>query len=210
MNNNKPSLSRYRRTCSICGHSRCAEIETDFITWRSPPAIAKDTDYQTAAVLQARLCPRAIRQASAQYPGGSGADYREGGEVDVTAAAVVGAVPGLQQNQLNGPVFVPGCLSEIGWLESGFLGDTSQHHRAKFIAVIERPCVARKVGMAEFLMRACLTNESPANFEKRLVNEASFSARPLTHAILRSRLMEFGGFSFECSTSSATDRRAMA
>jgi hypothetical protein len=42
MTTNKPSLGRHRRTCSVCRHMKCAEIETDFIAWRSPAAIAKE------------------------------------------------------------------------------------------------------------------------------------------------------------------------
>ncbi len=53
-------------------------------------------------------------------------------------------------------------------------------------------------------------NTSPANLEQRLVNKASFAARPIAQAIARSRLIEFGGSWRECSTSSATARRAIA
>jgi hypothetical protein len=64
--------------------------------------------------------------------------------------------------------------------------------------------------MAKFFVGADLTKIRPTNFEKRLVYEAGLSAWPLAHAILRSTLMELGGSSLECSTSSATERSAMA
>jgi hypothetical protein len=35
----KPTLGRHKRTCSVCRHTKCEEIETDFIAWRSPAAI---------------------------------------------------------------------------------------------------------------------------------------------------------------------------
>lgn len=59
-------------------------------------------------------------------------------------------------------------------------------------------------------MGADLPKVSPADLEKRLIYEAGLGAWPLAHAILRSTLIELGGSSVECSTSSATERSAMA
>jgi hypothetical protein len=64
--------------------------------------------------------------------------------------------------------------------------------------------------MAEFLVGADLTQVSPADFEQCSINDSSLGARPLAHAILRSRLIVVGGASSECSTSSAIDRSAIA
>ena len=38
------SLGRHRRACGICHHPQRAEIEADFIAWRSPAAIAAEYD----------------------------------------------------------------------------------------------------------------------------------------------------------------------
>jgi hypothetical protein len=37
-----PNLGRHKRNCSVCCHLKLAEIEADFISWRSPAAIAQD------------------------------------------------------------------------------------------------------------------------------------------------------------------------
>jgi hypothetical protein len=36
------SLGRHKRNCTVCAHAKCADIEADFISWRSPAAIAAD------------------------------------------------------------------------------------------------------------------------------------------------------------------------
>ena len=36
------SLGRHRRNCTVCGHPKCAEIDADFVSWRSPGAIAQE------------------------------------------------------------------------------------------------------------------------------------------------------------------------
>jgi hypothetical protein len=59
-------------------------------------------------------------------------------------------------------------------------------------------------------MRADLAEKNPTDFEQGSIDETGLGARPLTHAIARSRLIEFGGSAVECSTSSATERKAMA
>ena len=38
----KPNPGRHKRNCSVCCHLKLAEIEADFISWRSPAAIAQD------------------------------------------------------------------------------------------------------------------------------------------------------------------------
>ena len=40
------NLGRHRRNCSICAHEQREAIESDFVSWRSPAAIA--TDYGLA------------------------------------------------------------------------------------------------------------------------------------------------------------------
>jgi hypothetical protein len=38
------SIGRHKRHCTVCGHEKCAEIEADFIGWKSPAAIAEEYD----------------------------------------------------------------------------------------------------------------------------------------------------------------------
>jgi hypothetical protein len=87
------NLGRHRRNCSVCSHSKCAEIEADFVSWRSPAVIAQEygladraSVYRHAHALG--LFPkrqRNVRSALERI-------IEKAGEVDVTAAAVVAAV----------------------------------------------------------------------------------------------------------------------
>ena len=87
------NLGRHRRNCSVCSHPKCAEIETDFVLWRSPGAMAQEygladraSVYRHAHALglfQRRQ--RNVRAALEKI-------IEKAGEVDVTAAAVVAAV----------------------------------------------------------------------------------------------------------------------
>lgn len=64
--------------------------------------------------------------------------------------------------------------------------------------------------MRKFAMGTHLPKEPPSNFKKGFIDDARLGARPLAHATFRSMLIEFGGDSVECSTSSAIERSAMA
>ena len=87
------SLGRHKRACSVCGHHQREEIETAFIGWRSPAAIASEfgladraSVYRHAHALglfQKRQ--RNVRAALERI-------IEKAGEVDVTASAVVAAV----------------------------------------------------------------------------------------------------------------------
>jgi hypothetical protein len=77
----------------VCRHMKCAEIETDFVTWRSPAAIAKEYElsdrssiYRHAHALG--LFPKRQRNVRAALE----RIIEKAGEVEVTAAAVVAAV----------------------------------------------------------------------------------------------------------------------
>jgi hypothetical protein len=37
-----PNRGRHQRNCSVCSHAQREEIESDFIAWRSPAAIAQE------------------------------------------------------------------------------------------------------------------------------------------------------------------------
>lgn len=89
----KFSIGRHKRTCSVCRHERRGEIESAFIGWRSPAAIAEEygladraSVYRHAHALglfQKRQ--RNVRAALERI-------IEKAGEVDVTASAVVAAV----------------------------------------------------------------------------------------------------------------------
>ena len=36
------SLGRHGRNCSVCSHPKRAEVEAEFVSWRSPGAIAQE------------------------------------------------------------------------------------------------------------------------------------------------------------------------
>src|SRR5271170_3011117 len=88
-----PSLGRHKRTCSVCAHKQREELESAFISWRSPAAIAEEyglsdrsSVYRHAHALglfQKRQ--RNVRAALERI-------IEKAGEVDVTASAVVAAV----------------------------------------------------------------------------------------------------------------------
>jgi hypothetical protein len=87
------SLGRHQRNCSVCGHQQRDEIESAFIGWRSPAAIAEEygladraSVYRHAHALGLfEKRKRNIRAALERI-------IEKAGEVDVTASAVVAAV----------------------------------------------------------------------------------------------------------------------
>jgi hypothetical protein len=87
------SLGRHRRTCSVCRHAQCGEIESAYISWRSPAAIAKDygladraSVYRHARALELVEKRRRNIRAALEHI------IEKAGDVDVTASAVVTAV----------------------------------------------------------------------------------------------------------------------
>jgi hypothetical protein len=93
MSTKKPSLGRHRRTCSVCRHSKCPEIEADFISRRTPAAIPaeyglsdRSSMYRHAHALGlSGNWQRNVRAALERI-------IEKAGEVEVTAASVVAAV----------------------------------------------------------------------------------------------------------------------
>jgi hypothetical protein len=87
------SLGRHQRNCSVCAHQQREEIESAFIGWRSPAAIAEEyaladraSVYRHAHALG--LFPKRQRNVRAALE----RIIEKAGEVDVTASAVVAAV----------------------------------------------------------------------------------------------------------------------
>jgi hypothetical protein len=87
------SLGRHRRTCSVCAHQQRAEIESAFIGWRSPAAIAQEYGLADRASVYRHahafgLFPKRQKNIRAALE----RIIEKAGEVDVTASAVVSAV----------------------------------------------------------------------------------------------------------------------
>jgi hypothetical protein len=87
------NLGRHQRACSVCGHEQREEIESAFIGWRSPAAIAEEfgladraSVYRHAHALN--LFPKRQRNIRAALE----RIIEKAGEVEVTASAVVAAV----------------------------------------------------------------------------------------------------------------------
>ncbi len=87
------NLGRHKRNCSVCCHDRCAEIEADFISWRSPAAIAKQYGLadRTSVYRHANAFNLFVRR---QWNVRAALEriIEQAGEVDVTAAALVAAI----------------------------------------------------------------------------------------------------------------------
>jgi len=87
------SLDRHRRSCTVCKHEQCTEIEADFVGWKSPALIAQEygladrtSVYRHAhafGLLEKRK--RNVRAALERI-------IEKAGEVEVTSSAVVAAV----------------------------------------------------------------------------------------------------------------------
>jgi hypothetical protein len=89
----KVSIGRHKRNCSVCGHHQREEIESAFIAWTSPAAIA--TEYGLADRASVYRHAHALGLFSKRKRNIRAALERiieKAGEVDVTAAAVVAAV----------------------------------------------------------------------------------------------------------------------
>jgi hypothetical protein len=87
------SLGRHKRTCSVCRHEQREEIESAFVGWRSPAALAEEYGLADRASVYRHAHAlglfekrrRNIRAALERI-------IEKAGEVDVTASAVVSAV----------------------------------------------------------------------------------------------------------------------
>ena len=89
----KPSFANHRKNCIVCAHPSRAEIEADFVNWKSPAVIATEYDlpdrknvyrHAHATDLFARR-QRNVRAALEKI-------IERAGEVEVSASAVVAAV----------------------------------------------------------------------------------------------------------------------
>jgi hypothetical protein len=86
----------------VCRHMNCAEIETDFIAWRSPAAIAKEYELSDRSSIYRHA--HAIGLFSKRQRNIRAALERiieKAGEVEVTAASVVAAVQAYSPRQVR-------------------------------------------------------------------------------------------------------------
>jgi hypothetical protein len=85
-------LGRHQRNCSICAPEQRESIETDFVSWRSPAAIATEygladrSRYRHAHALELFDIRRKNVRAALEML------IEKAGEVDVTSSALVAAV----------------------------------------------------------------------------------------------------------------------
>lgn len=89
----QPNLGRHKRNCSVCRHPKQAEIEADFISWRSPAAIAKEYNLADRSSIYRHahafgLFPKRQRNVRAALE----KIIEHAGDVKATAPAVVSAV----------------------------------------------------------------------------------------------------------------------
>jgi len=89
----RPNLGRHKRQCSVCSHPKCAEIEAEFVAWRSPAAIAGEYGlvdraniYRHAHALGLFVKRQQNVRAALERI------IEKAGEAEVTATAVVAAV----------------------------------------------------------------------------------------------------------------------
>jgi hypothetical protein len=87
------NLGRHKRNCTVCAHEKCADIEADFVGWKSPALIA--TEYGLADRMNVYrhahalgLFPKRQRNVRAALE----KIIEKAGEVDVNAASVVAAI----------------------------------------------------------------------------------------------------------------------
>jgi hypothetical protein len=87
------NLARHRANCSVCAHEDSDEMDRDFVSWRSPAAIAVEYGLSDRRVVYRHAHAlglfakrdRNVRAALARI-------IEKSGDVDVTAAAVVAAI----------------------------------------------------------------------------------------------------------------------
>ena len=87
------SRGRHRRSCTVCEHERCTEIEADFVGWKSPALIAQEYGLadRTSVYRHAHAFglfekrKRNVRAALERI-------IEKASEVEVTSSAVVAAV----------------------------------------------------------------------------------------------------------------------
>jgi hypothetical protein len=87
------NLGRHQTACMVCKHPQCADIEAEFVAWKSPATIA--TEYGLADRASVYRHAEALGLKAKRQRNVRAALERmieKGGDVDVTASAVVAAI----------------------------------------------------------------------------------------------------------------------
>ncbi|HET8924854.1 MAG TPA: hypothetical protein VFN26_17880 [Candidatus Acidoferrum sp.] len=87
------SLGRHQTNCTVCAHEKCAEIEVEFVNWKSPILIA--TEYGLADRTSVYRHAHALGLMEKRRRNVRAALERmieKSGDVDVTASAIVAAI----------------------------------------------------------------------------------------------------------------------
>jgi hypothetical protein len=87
------NIGRHKRNCTVCAHPKCAEVEQEFIAWKSPTQIAED--YGLADRISVYRHAHAFGLMDKRKRNVRAALERiieKAGEVEVTSSAVVAAV----------------------------------------------------------------------------------------------------------------------
>ena len=87
------SVGRHRRYCSVCSHAKRSEIEADFVSWRSPAAIAEEYGLaDRASVYRHAHALGLFGRRQHNIRAALEKIIEKAGDVDVTAASVVAAI----------------------------------------------------------------------------------------------------------------------
>jgi hypothetical protein len=87
------SVERHKRTCTVCGHDKCAEIEADFVNWKSPALIADEYGLaDRASIYRHAHALGLIAKRRQNIRAALERIIEKAGEVEVTSSAVVAAV----------------------------------------------------------------------------------------------------------------------
>jgi hypothetical protein len=87
------SVHRHKRACTVCGHEKCAEIEADFVNWKSPVLIAEEYGLSDrASVYRHAHALGLIAKRRQNIRAALERIIEKAGEVEVTSSAVVAAV----------------------------------------------------------------------------------------------------------------------
>ena len=87
-----PNPARHEAKCSICAHPQREEIDRDFVNWTSAKRIATDYRLSRDAVYRHAWATNLFVKRQKNIRSALEKIIEQAGEVDVNAAAIVGAV----------------------------------------------------------------------------------------------------------------------
>src|SRR5712691_3362805 len=91
--NPRPNLGRHESGCKVCNHAQRAEIEREFVSWRSPAALAKHYGLKDrTSIYRHAHATGLFATRSKNLKAALERIIERADEVEVTAGAVVQAV----------------------------------------------------------------------------------------------------------------------